>query len=105
MLPFFICVNERPEDAPLPSCARRGSGALLEAFQAEYARRGYPRGVKVSGSTCLTSCHCGPTVVVYPAGIWYVGVTEADVAELFDAHLSGGKPVARLLLPEEVRIW
>ena len=47
----------------------------------------------------------GPTVVVYPEGIWYGGVTPADVPELFDAHLSGQRPVARLLLPPDVSVW
>nr|CAA9298577.1 Ferredoxin, 2Fe-2S [uncultured Armatimonadetes bacterium] len=102
---FFVCVNERAEDAPLPSCARRGSRELLAAFQAEHARRGWPRGVKVSGSTCLTSCQCGPTVVAYPEGVWYGGVTETDVPELFDAHIQGEGPVERLLLPPGVRVW
>jgi len=102
---FFVCVNERPAGSPLPCCAARGSASLLAAFQAEHARRGWPRGVKVSGSTCLTSCQCGPTVVAYPEGTWYGGVSEADVPELFDAHVSGAGPVSRLLLPPGVRVW
>jgi (2Fe-2S) ferredoxin len=102
---FLVCVNERPEGSPLPCCAARGSAALLAAFQAEYARRGWPRRVKVVGTTCLTSCQCGPTVTVYPDAVWYGGVTEADVKELFDAHLSGNGPVERLLLPDDVRVW
>jgi (2Fe-2S) ferredoxin len=102
---FLVCTNERPSDSPLPCCARRGGSSLLRAFRAELARRGYPRGVMVAGSTCLTSCQCGPTVVVYPDAIWYGGVTEADVAELFDVHLSGRGKVERLLLPSNVRVW
>jgi (2Fe-2S) ferredoxin len=57
------------------------------------------------GTTCLTSCQCGPTVAVYPDAVWYGGVTEADVKELFDTHLSGSGPVTRLLLPGDVRVW
>jgi (2Fe-2S) ferredoxin len=102
---FFVCVNERAEDAALPSCAGRGSRVLLESFRREFARRGYPRGVKVSGSTCLTTCQCGPTVAVYPKGTWYVGVGEADVEELFEAHLSGKGEVERLLPPDDITVW
>lgn len=102
---FLICVNERPEDSPLPCCAARGSASLLAAFQAEHARRGWPRGVKVVGTTCLTSCQYGPTVAVYPGAIWYGGVTEGNVAELFDSHLSGIGPVERLLIPDDVQVW
>jgi (2Fe-2S) ferredoxin len=44
-------------------------------------------------------------VAVYPEGVWYGGVTEEDVAELFDAHLNGRGSVARLLLQDDVRVW
>ena len=102
---FLVCVNERGDGSPLPCCAARGSAALLAAFQAEHARRGWPRGVKVVGTTCLTSCQCGPTVAVYPGAVWYGGVTPTDVTELFDTHLSGSGPVKRLLLPDDVEVW
>jgi (2Fe-2S) ferredoxin len=102
---FFVCTNERPPASPLPCCAARGGRRLLEAFRAEQARRRWPANVKVSGATCLTSCQCGVTVVVYPDGVWYGGVEEGDVAELFDAHLGGPGPVRRLLVPDDVRVW
>ena len=102
---FFICTNERPPHAALPCCAARGGPVLLAAFQAEFARRGWPRGVKVSGATCLTTCQQGRTVVVYPDGIWYGPVNEADVPELFDAHLNAAGPVTRLLVPPDTPVW
>ena len=102
---IFVCTNDRGEGTTLPCCAARGGRELLAAFQAEMAKRGYPRGVKISGSTCLTSCQCGPTVAVYPEGTWYGGVAASDVPELFDAHLTESGPVKRLLLPETVRVW
>jgi (2Fe-2S) ferredoxin len=41
-------------------------------------------------------------VLVYPEGVMYGNVTKADVSEIFDAHLLGGKPVERLLVPSDV---
>ena len=102
---FFICVNERAGDSDLPSCARRGSRSVLAAFQNELAARGYPRGVKVSGSSCLTTCQCGPAVAVYPDGVWYGEVRAEDVPALVDAHLNGSAPLERLLLPPDVTVW
>lgn len=102
---FFVCVNTRSADSSLPCCHARGSETLLEAFRAEFARRGYPRGVKVSASSCLTTCQHGPTVCVYPEAVWYGPVTPADVATLFDAHLSGTGPVTRLQVPADVPVW
>lgn len=102
---FFICTNERASASPLPCCAAQGGAKLLDAFQAEFARRGWPRGVKVSGATCLTTCQHGKTVVVYPDGAWYGSVSEDDIGELFDAHLGGTGPVNRLLVPPTTRVW
>ena len=76
---------------------------MFEAFTQELARFGFPPGVKVTQTGCLTPCQHGPTVVVYPQGIWYANVTPADVPELLAAHLNGGA-VERLELPEEVRV-
>ena len=50
---------------------------------------------------CLGPCFEGPTVVVYPEAVWYVGVTPADVPEIVESHLAGGIPVARLVRPDD----
>jgi (2Fe-2S) ferredoxin len=42
-------------------------------------------------------CGEGPTLVVYPDGVWYRGVSEADAASLVDDHLVGDRIVARLV--------
>ena len=52
----------------------------------------------MSGSTCLGPCGTGPTVVIYPEGIWYGKIGVNDVEEIMDQHVLGGKPVERLLL-------
>lgn len=102
---ILICTNARSADSPLPCCAHRGGQELLEAFRAEFARQGYPCGLKISGSTCLTTCQHGPTVAIYPAGVWYVGVTADDVGEILATHLEGKGRVRRLQVPENVRVW
>jgi len=40
----------------------------------------------------------GPTLVVYPEGIWYGNVKVEDVEEIITGHLKGGKPVERLVI-------
>jgi (2Fe-2S) ferredoxin len=44
----------------------------------------------------------GPVVVVYPDGVWYGGVKQEDVEEIFESHFVNGKPVERLLVPDEM---
>jgi (2Fe-2S) ferredoxin len=96
---IFICCNRREEGHPRGSCDPTGSEALQKAFKKVLAERGVKR-VRANKSGCLDQCEKGPTVVVYPEAVWYGKVTEADVAEIVDAHIIGGTPVTRLLMPE-----
>jgi len=101
---FFVCTNERPDGHPLPSCGPRGGAAVFAAFTRELARRGYPPGVKITASGCLTPCNYGPNVVVYPEGVWYAKITPADVPALMAVHLDGVGTAGHLLLPETVQL-
>ena len=40
----------------------------------------------------------GVTVVVYPEGVWYGGVTTADLDEIIERHVLKGEIVERLLI-------
>ncbi len=93
---FFVCENVRPTPGR-PSCGARDAGAVLAALREELARRPALWGrVAVSGATCLGPCFEGPTIVVYPEGVWYAGVTPADVPELAADHMEAGRVLERL---------
>lgn len=94
----FVCENRRPDGDPRGSCAAKGSPAIREAFKAELKKRGLKGLVRANSAGCLDACATGPTVVVYPEGVWYGGVTVADVPEIVESHLLGGRPVERLRL-------
>ncbi len=95
----FVCENRRPPDDPRGSCGAKGSEAVREALKEELRRHGLKGTVRANTSGCLDACAHGPTVVVYPEGVWYGGVRPEDVAEIVERHLVGGEPVARLLIP------
>ncbi len=96
----FVCGNTRPVDHPRGCCDPSGEGALHKAVKQAVADRGLQRSVRANKAGCLDQCEHGPTVVVYPEGVWYGPVTAADVAEIVDRHLVHGEPVARLRLAE-----
>jgi (2Fe-2S) ferredoxin len=96
----FVCENERPHDDPRGSCGPKGGAAIREAFKAELKRRGLKGLIRANAAGCLDACAHGPTVVIYPGGVWYGHVKPEDVPEIVDRHLIGGEPVTRLLIPE-----
>jgi (2Fe-2S) ferredoxin len=94
----FFCTNDRGEGADRPSCNRCGSAALRDYAkqrikQLDMAGEGK---IRVNSAACLDRCEEGPTMVVYPEGIWYTYIDEFDVDEIIDSHLLGGKVVERL---------
>ncbi|HJO26920.1 MAG TPA: (2Fe-2S) ferredoxin domain-containing protein [Planctomycetota bacterium] len=100
---IFICTNERAADSPKGCCSAKGSAAVAKAFKIGLHGRGLRRIVRANPAGCLDQCGRGATVVVYPEGTWYGSVTEADVEQIIDEHIIGGRVVERLLLaPEEL---
>lgn len=95
---IFFCTNVRPEGADRPSCGRCGSDALRNFAKQRVKELGLAGkgGVRVNSAGCLDRCEEGPTIVVYPEGVWYTYVDEEDVDEIVTSHLRDGVPVDRL---------
>jgi (2Fe-2S) ferredoxin len=96
---IFICMNERPETDPRGCCSTKGSEAIRAAFKEEIDKRGMKGTVRANQAGCLDTCGMGPSVVIYPEGIWYTVKTVSDVQAIVEEHLIAGKPVERLLMP------
>jgi len=60
---------------------------ILNQFNFGVMERNLIGQVIVTPTDCLGPCQFGPTVVVYPEGIWYKNVTDADVAVILDEHI------------------
>lgn len=78
-------------------CAERGSLALIDELRRLIKQAGIALDVRVTRTGCMGRCGEGPTLVVYPDGVWYRGVCETDAASLVDDHLVGDRIVARLV--------
>ena len=99
---IFICCNQRSPGHARGCCDPDGSEQLRNAFKAELKRRGLNPLVRANESGCLDQCELGPTVVIYPQGIWYGHVQLADVARIIDETIVGGKVLADLLIADEL---
>jgi (2Fe-2S) ferredoxin len=98
---IFVCGNQRPPSNPRGCCDPDGHAKLQKLFKQKLAERGLKGKVRANQAGCLDQCEHGPNLVVYPEAIWYGHVTEADVDEIIESHIIGGKPVARLRLADE----
>jgi (2Fe-2S) ferredoxin len=97
---IFVCGNQRPDGHPRGCCDPAGTAELQRAFKTQLDVLGLKGTVRANKSGCLDQCEHGPTVVVYPEGVWYGGVTAADVAEIVESHIAGDRPVERLRLAD-----
>ena len=85
---FFVCLNDR-------SCAPRSAETIATTLEQALAK--HPelwQSVAVTRTGCLGVCD-GPTIVVYPEGVWYARVSPADAEEIAREHLVEGRIVAR----------
>ena len=98
---IFVCTNTRPPEHPKGSCGEKTSEDLLMNIQMGLIERNLIGKVMVTGAACLGPCDRGITAVVYPDGAWYQYLQQADVADILDQHIGLGKPVDRLLMPDD----
>lgn len=98
-LHIFICINERSPGDPRGSCIARGSREIQEFFKSEVKRRGLAGRVRANKAGCLDHCAQGPSLVIYPEGVWYTVKTVEDAREILDCHVENGEVVQRLLMP------
>ncbi|HEY6982787.1 (2Fe-2S) ferredoxin domain-containing protein [Reyranella sp.] len=93
----FCCTNRRPAGHPRGCCADKGSEELRDYMKGRAKELGLKK-VRINASGCLDRCELGPTVVVYPEGVWYSVPTKEDVDEVLQTHLVLGGRVERLML-------
>jgi (2Fe-2S) ferredoxin len=49
---------------------------------------------------CLRICCHGPTMLVYPEGTWYHGMTAERIPQFVQQHLIEGKPIREWIFAE-----
>jgi len=99
-LHVFCCTNRRADGHPRGSCAARGSEPLRDYLK-QKARAAGIEDVRINAAGCLDRCELGPTMVIYPEGVWYRYETREDVDEILESHIKNGVRVGRLILRPE----
>jgi len=97
---IFFCTNERAAGHPRGSCCKKGA-VELRTYMKEKAQAMGLEKVRVNAAGCLDRCELGPTVVIYPEGVWY-RVPDREAADrILETHIRQGGRVADLMLKPE----
>ena len=99
---IFFCLNQRDNGADACSMHNAQAGFDRCKMRIKEASLSGVGQVRVNKAGCLDRCAGGPVAVVYPEGVWYSFVDEADIDEIVESHLVNGQPVKRLMLPDSV---
>lgn len=78
-------------------CADGGSIPLIDALRRALKDAGRQDDIRVTRTSCMGRCGEGPTVAVYPDGIWYRKVRPEDAEEVVREHLLADRLVGRLV--------
>jgi (2Fe-2S) ferredoxin len=93
----FVCTNVRPEGHPRGCCKAKGSEQLRDYMKARAKELGI-KNIRINTAGCLERCELGPSMVVYPEGVWYRPTSNADIDEILQRHLIEGGRVSRIML-------
>jgi (2Fe-2S) ferredoxin len=94
---IFICTNER-EDKSRKCCGEGRGMELVKLFKKNLKDRQMNVDIRAQRAGCIDACDFGPSLVIYPEGVFYGAVTPADVDEIIESHLINQTPVERLVI-------
>lgn len=99
---IFICTNQRAAGATRKSCGEAHGMEIVDAFKKKLKEKNLPIKLRAQKAGCLDICDFGQTIVIYPEGVFYVGVELNNVDEIIEEHIINNRVVERLRL-ENVR--
>jgi len=86
---ILVCTNRE--------CADRGAIRVLQKLRSLLRSHNKNRTLQVTRTSCMGRCGEGPTVVIYPDGIWYRGVGEKEADDIVSQHVLGGRLVSHCI--------
>ena len=94
---IFICTNQR-KPGEKKSCGEVCGMEMVNEFKKILKEKGLTKNIRAQKTGCLDACEYGPSMVVYPEGIFYGGVGISDIPEIIEEHIIGNNPVKRLII-------
>lgn len=97
---LFFCTNQR--EGGRKCCQDAAASELRLYAKSKIKQLGLAGagGVRVNIAGCLGRCAEGPSLVIYPEGVWYTYHSKSDIDEILDRHIIKGEIVNRLLMKQ-----
>lgn len=92
---IFICTNQR-EPGEKKSCGLDCGLALVKEFKKVLKEKNLSGEMRAQRSGCLDACEYGPSLVIYPEGVFYGSVQLSDINEIVEEHCMNNRIVERL---------
>ena len=95
----FVCTNVRPPGHKRGCCAEKGSEKLRDYMKVRAKELGLQQ-TRINAAGCLDRCELGPTLVIYPEGIWYRLDSREAVDTVIARHIQNQTRVPEAMLPD-----
>ena len=92
---IFVCTNQRAEGLR-KSCGEENGLKLVAEFKKCINEKRLPVKIRAQKCGCLDVCEKGPSVAVYPDGVFYGGVKIEDISKIVESHIVNNIPVEEL---------
>lgn len=98
----FFCTNQKENNKKC--CQQSNASDLLDYAKRRVAALGLivNKEVRINKAGCLGRCEEGPSIVIYPEGIWYTYANQQDIDEIIQVHLIENNIVHRLLMQNRI---
>lgn len=90
----FFCLNQR--DNGKKCCQDVGAQDYWAYAKQKIRDLKLKAEIRINQSGCLGRCALGPSIVVYPEGVWYTYQSYEDIDTIIEQHLLGGRIVEHL---------
>ncbi len=84
---FGACMKKHVLVCTGSKCSSGGSADIADHLKQIVTDAGKKEDFRVTKTSCLGRCKTGPTLVIYPEGVWYRGMTVGDAGSVYQRHL------------------
>ncbi len=72
-------------------CAKKGSTEIITKLRRMIRKEDKQQEFRITKTSCMGRCGEGPSIVVYPDGVWYREIKIEETEQLYNQHMKNGQ--------------